>query len=125
MRQPSRRETGQFAGYLREQRTCEKVSGTPASPCPRVRRGRAGGRFLMARSRTSLAVSSWSRRVAAAVPALLMTIIGTPQAGAAGQPYTALTAMGSPASSTAWNGQSNGQWDVISEDRATDAAATA
>jgi hypothetical protein len=46
--------------------------------------------------------------------------------GAAGaQSYTALTAMGSPASPTAWNGQSNGQWDVISEARDLDAAATA
>src|SRR5207237_7894024 len=58
-------------------------------------------------------------------PALLMTVIGTPQAGVTGQTYTAVTSMGSPASPTAWNGQSNGQWDVISEARDIDAAATA
>src|ERR1700716_1056329 len=67
------------------------------------------------------------RPVLAIVPALAM--VGStpshPGAAAGAQSYTALTAMGSPASPTAWNGQSNGQWDVISEARDLDAAATA
>jgi hypothetical protein len=56
---------------------------------------------------------------------MVVTTTLHPGVAAAGQSYTALTAMGSPASPAAWNGQSNGQWDVISEARDVDAAATA
>jgi hypothetical protein len=75
--------------------------------------------------RSSLTRSSRARRLAAVLPALVLAA-GTlhPEVAAAGQSYTALTAMGSPASPAAWNGQSNGQWDVISEARDLDAAAT-
>ena len=66
------------------------------------------------------------RAMAAIVPALVILFSTTAQpAAAAGHPYTALTAMGSPTSPAAWNGQSSGQWDVISEARDLDAAASA
>jgi len=70
------------------------------------------------------------RPIAAAGLAAAATIVLTwstalPGAAApAAQPYTALTNMGSPATPQVWNGQSNGQWDVIAEARDIDAAAT-